>query len=258
MFLIEPLKKLGLSEKEARVYLATLEIGGGTVQEISEQAGVKRPTTYVILDQLVHKALIFEEKRMLGSMYIAANPEVFEKRAREQKRVIEDSLPFLQAMYAGEKSKPQVRVYEGAQSMEKIYLETFWQSKTEILFFSSIKKVYELFPRMIEDWLEHSKKGGIAVKSRELVNPDLIDIEYGLRATKVNENTQVRVIAGSPLPFVGSDNAIMEDKIIMVSLEGKLFTTVIQNKVLADTMRTLYELAWQSATPIQKFAQKIK
>jgi predicted DNA-binding transcriptional regulator len=57
MNLEETLEKLGLNEKEAKVYLALLELGQDTVQNIAQRASITRPTTYNILDALVKKGL---------------------------------------------------------------------------------------------------------------------------------------------------------------------------------------------------------
>lgn len=38
------LKELGLADKEARVYLASLELGSDTVQNIAKKSGVNRAT----------------------------------------------------------------------------------------------------------------------------------------------------------------------------------------------------------------------
>ena len=56
--MLEELKKIGLSENETRVYLALLELGGSTAQEISKKAGVKRATTYVQLEALMKFGLV--------------------------------------------------------------------------------------------------------------------------------------------------------------------------------------------------------
>ena len=45
----EELRKYGLSEKEAKVYLALLKKGPSTVNEIAESADLVRTTTYDIL-----------------------------------------------------------------------------------------------------------------------------------------------------------------------------------------------------------------
>ena len=50
--------ELGLSEKEASVYLASLELGASSVQKISQQAKINRATTYVIIESLSKKGLM--------------------------------------------------------------------------------------------------------------------------------------------------------------------------------------------------------
>ena len=38
---------LGLSEKAAKVYVATLSLGTASIQQIARKSGLKRPTTYL-------------------------------------------------------------------------------------------------------------------------------------------------------------------------------------------------------------------
>ena len=52
------LKIIGLSENEIAIYLALLELGKGTVSEISRKASLNRTTGYDILNRLTNKKLI--------------------------------------------------------------------------------------------------------------------------------------------------------------------------------------------------------
>ena len=52
------LVEIGLNEKEAKVYLASLELGQSAVQGISSRSGVNRATTYFIIEGLTAKGLI--------------------------------------------------------------------------------------------------------------------------------------------------------------------------------------------------------
>ena len=52
------LKELGLAEKEAKVFLASLELGSSAVQEIAKKAEINRATTYVIIEKLMKKGLM--------------------------------------------------------------------------------------------------------------------------------------------------------------------------------------------------------
>ena len=48
----ELIQTLGLSEHEAAVYLAALELGEANIQEISRKSGVKRTSIYNFIDTL--------------------------------------------------------------------------------------------------------------------------------------------------------------------------------------------------------------
>jgi len=52
------LEKIGLSKKEAKVYLACLELSEATIGQISKKSGVKRTTVYDIVESLKEKSLI--------------------------------------------------------------------------------------------------------------------------------------------------------------------------------------------------------
>ncbi|MFB6225205.1 MAG: helix-turn-helix domain-containing protein, partial [Candidatus Paceibacteria bacterium] len=53
--LLSELRNLGFSEKESRVYVASLQIGSAPMQKIAASAGVNRATTYVLVESLMHR-----------------------------------------------------------------------------------------------------------------------------------------------------------------------------------------------------------
>lgn len=257
MFLEEHLKKLGLTEKEAKIYLAALELGADTIQNIAKKSGLKRPTVYVLAEELIKKGVLSRKPMPRGDVFIPENPESLRSILKERERALSEALPFLRAIYNVEKSKPQVQVYEGIENMKRIYFDVILKSKTDVLFFSSIKKIYEAIPDLLESWLANiGARKEKPIITKEFINPDPTDIEYGLKAAQTG-HAQVRVIPKKFKHFfVGTDNAIFEDKLVVVSFEQKLFTTIIQSQVIADTMRALYELAWTKAIPVEKFVKQ--
>ena len=52
------LKQLNFSNKEIDVYLAALKLSKGTITELAKKSGIKRPTTYVILEKLKDLGLV--------------------------------------------------------------------------------------------------------------------------------------------------------------------------------------------------------
>ena len=72
--LIEQLKNLNLTDKEARVYLSLLELGPSTPYKIAKRARLKRPTAYVIAEELVEKGLIIQVTGEKNKLYLARSP----------------------------------------------------------------------------------------------------------------------------------------------------------------------------------------
>ncbi len=56
------LQELGLSDKEAAIYLALLQYESATVIQLSAKTKIKRPTVYVVLETLSKKGLVAEAK----------------------------------------------------------------------------------------------------------------------------------------------------------------------------------------------------
>lgn len=56
----EILQGLGLSGRQARVYLATLRLGGGRVQSIADLSGVSRQEIYRLMDDLLERGFVLK------------------------------------------------------------------------------------------------------------------------------------------------------------------------------------------------------
>lgn len=68
------LQNLGLSEKEAKVYTTSLELGPDTVQNIAKESGINRATTYVQIGTLKEKGLISEFEKGKKTYFVAESP----------------------------------------------------------------------------------------------------------------------------------------------------------------------------------------
>ena len=94
----EELMKYGLSEKEAKVYLALLKLGPSTVNDIAEKADLVRTTTYDVLKKL-------KEEGVVGSMnynkiiyFEAAIPEKLIQILDERKKHITEIMSGLKQL----------------------------------------------------------------------------------------------------------------------------------------------------------------
>lgn len=120
MSLLNRLIKLGLTEKEAAIYLALLELGETPVAHIAKKSGLKRPTAYIVLEKLVQAGLAKEIKESIGSRFCANNPLVIGERIKrrlqlvqERKKLLPPLITHLNEMSQQNSKCPVIKLYEG-------------------------------------------------------------------------------------------------------------------------------------------------
>lgn len=116
--LYETLKTLGLSEKESKIYLALLQLGPATPYKMAKRSGLKRPTAYVIADELVEKGYAVKAPGDKHT-YIARPPEVIYEEREQKMLAAKKNLPELQALKGGVADRPAVLYFEGQEGMKQ-------------------------------------------------------------------------------------------------------------------------------------------
>lgn len=240
----QALQNLGLSEKAVQIYLATLALGTASVQDIAKKSGLKRPTVYVHLEELERHGLI--SKFPLGKKeYLkASDPKKLEARAESQLSEIRKIIPDLLGMQNTVAGKPQVTVLEGRRALNEVYDEIC--QANQIRFWSDLKEVESHFAQTFIKIAE-------AVNTNEIKCREIIDDTKEARAS----SKRYAVTAGktyssrvSTLPGIKNDNAIYGDTVAMFRIhQNNLFVILIKEPTIAETMRTMFDMAWESATP---------
>lgn len=240
----EILTKTGLNEKEASVYLALLELGTTTVESVANKAGTKRPTTYLILDELQRKGLASLVPRAKKVLYMPQSPEKLINDLARKQELVKRFLPNMLALYNEPKYKPQVQMFSGKEGIKQVYQEIF--ECKEVSYFGTTEDLAKLYPEGLNDYLEKIKDPQF--RARDLLTPSKEDLEYAKKA--VGPNYQIRFLPNN-LEFL-SDSAIFGNKVVFFSFAPELFALVISSKEISSSLKSLYELAWQVAEPFKK------
>lgn len=250
--LINELKKIGLSDKEAKVYLATLELGQASVQEIAKKASVNRPTTYVVLDSLINKGLCstYADKQK-KIRYVAESPEMIisilelqKKEVEEKQKMITELMPELHAIYNQQENKPVVRFFEGKDGLRTMIQEQMSTNSKMIRFFTSfddIKKVFsqEEIDKAYQDRVAKKTKVKVlfSAEKYEMKNPSNLDESQSIPIDKFPINCDI---------------AFFDNKVRIASLKDKLNGVIIEDKNIYETLVSLFELAWLGAQELNK------
>lgn len=117
----QALREVGLSEREAKCYLALLELGQSTVGPIAAKTRIQHAKIYQTLEKLIDKGLVSYVIKSKTKNFSAQNPKHLVNLLKEKERAIEDILPELNAKQAFSKEKQIATVYEGYKAIKAMY-----------------------------------------------------------------------------------------------------------------------------------------
>lgn len=229
---------LGLNQKQAKVYLALLQMGKGSVPAISIKAGTKRPTTYLLLEELRMKGLVNLLPKKMKVLYTANSPEQLLEQQKEKENLIRQNMPELMAMFNIQKEKPKVTYYQGEDSIVKLYDEIF--KEKEISFYGSIASISPVVYARVEKYLEKTKKEKLNV--REILQADEKSIKFA--EDNASQNHQIKIVNEKfKLP---TDNMIFGNKVAIITYKDQPMAVVIESSDVVETYRSMFEMVWSS------------
>lgn len=241
---IKKLMPLGLNEKEARVYVALLELGRASAYGVAGKAGLKKPTTYVILGQLIEKGLAVEIPRERKQLFAARPPEEFFAEAHRRLTAAEQLLPDLNALYQQlDISKVRTMHYDGVNGMRQAlwYHAEDLVGKEMVGFFGSAsqasRELFNLFEEWNADWL----KRGIALRGVTTFDESIQALfeKFG--------DTHFKNIRFFPLDkFSGNVTICSGYDFVCINLIGATQSVIVESKEFASTFRQIFEMVWES------------
>jgi hypothetical protein len=250
--MLEALLKLGLTDKEARVYLATLELGEAAVQSIATKADVKRATTYVILEHLLSLGLVSTIERGKKTLFIAEDPAELVNLLEEQKRQVDakrvyldEAMTKLRAIYNSGADKPAVRYFEGGDGLEALdrYGHDQFPKGSEMLGITPIDLIEQQFPARRKSAV--SERVARQIKSRMIYTHKDGEIPGYVNKQELREGI---FLPRDIWPINNSICIYPEWGVKFFNFEPENpFGVLLESKSLARNMKELYELAWEGA-----------
>ncbi|PIZ72141.1 hypothetical protein COY07_03625 [Candidatus Peregrinibacteria bacterium CG_4_10_14_0_2_um_filter_43_11] len=235
------LENNGLSEKEAKVYLTLLELKEALPSSISRRSGIKRPTTYVVLDQLQKKGLVSYVKKGKWQYFQAINPHSLLEKEYNRYHGLELALPELLQLHQRYAVTPQMQVFEGKAGLIQIMEDTL-TTKTELLVWANTTAaVMSCLKDYYPEYIRKKVERGIWV--RGVVCDDKLSVQFKERGKA--ELRELYLIPEKDFPFKNEIN-IYDDKVAIVSHEDEI-GVIIRNQNIADTQRAIFKLGFEYA-----------
>ena len=255
--ILETLRKIGFSEKEAQIYMNLIHLGSQPASVISEKAMINRTTTYDIITALTKKGLVSSIKKGGVTYFKALDPKELlnylerekveqTKKIEKQQKEIEALLPALISLENPESTKPKVTFYEGEKGLRQAYEDTLTSSET-ILAYANVEDMHRGLPNFFP---EYYKRRGIEKKIHiKAICPDNKTSVERHKKDK-SENRESIMIPQAEYDFSPEIN-IYDDKVLYASWREKM-AIIIKSKEIADFHKKMYKLCWAQAKRLSR------
>jgi len=241
---LETLRKFGLSEKEAKVYLAALELGDTTASAISIKSDLPRTLVYDILERLVELGLISYTIKTNKKHFRASDPRELIRILKEKEEAIKHILPNLQQLQALHGTqRPRVEIYEGQEGMKTAMNDILRSKIKEFLGYGSSRSSYEVIPAFMEEWHKRRIKQKVVMKviynNTKQTREKIKNLKSSLNFTNYRF---MPIELESPTAMV-----IYADKVVLQSWTKEPFAVVIESNEMAENQKRYFDELWKIA-----------
>lgn len=237
------LMQLGLTTKEAALYLATLELGMAPASVIATKAHIKRTTAHEILKKLGERGLVEFFVRKNTRYFSVLSPRSLLEQYEKYVQELRGALPQLLAIENRIVGKPKVSFYEGKEDLKRLYLDPL-TTKQEMLNYFHPEKLFEYFG---EEWVrsyvirERVRRG---VRVRVIMPDSSLARQFRTRGPAELRNARLITDPHLRLP---NEIYVYDDKYSIFSFDDDM-AMLIESADVARSQRAIFELAWESAT----------
>lgn len=239
----ESLRNLGLNSKESTVYVTLLSLGQSTAYAIAEKSGLKRPTVYVVLEDLRKKGLVLKIPHAKKQVFTAKSPEEFFSEAEDRLRLAKSALPQLLAIAEKPEKNFKTLYYEGEENVKGVLsnINKRMQGK-EILGFYA-REPEDLSPQMREffhEWNEEGKKLGVTLRG---ITPDDPSLQW-YKGREEYFGAKMKYM--DPKIYLSDCSIEIGDNFVQIFSLRHMQVILLENPDIADTMRQIFEMVWGS------------
>lgn len=257
--LIDSLRNLGLTEYEAKVFVALIRHGSGTATDLHLFSGIPRPAVYGVLKKLAERGII-EVQHTKPMQYKCMSPqEAIEKIKKDFEQETELALGKLEEIYSSEENVLQEEVVwtiNGLKNVTDRIIQVICGARSEIIVetplpaFRDLENVYPVIEKHHKELVEvFNRKIGEGVKVRMITYsmdelrdiaafiPDIEIRLYTIKDEQFRKGGAILVDGSQVLIDLKKEVGSREDLTAIWS-DGKEFVSI---------MKHLLEAEWEAA-----------
>ncbi|MFH1509254.1 MAG: helix-turn-helix domain-containing protein [bacterium] len=242
--ILKTLESVGLSQKEAYVYMSSLQIGPSPVRKIAESAGINRGTTYDILKSLQEKGLVSYYHKDKNQYFIAENPQRLQEYVKIRKQELDgvkskltEIMPELKSVHNDATTKPVVKYFEGDLGVVTVLKDVIETCS------ASMRHYYAFSSSIVKGYLYKAYKDFNKDRIKNSISVQTISIGPGGETAGLDERKWLTEKEGSPAYILIYENKVAQ---ISVNASGEPFGIIMEDKNIYETQKLLFEHIWKT------------
>jgi sugar-specific transcriptional regulator TrmB len=242
---IHIIERAGLTEPQAKTYLALLRNGALTPTKISEITGETRTNTYALIEKLVELNLAEKSEQGKTSSYIALPPSNLELLAEKRRRAaindeqnIKNNISVLTDIFYAHSPIPGAKTYIGEEGVKEILKDTLRVAPKKLFLIRTTADVAQF--DFIQRYRDARVKKGIHTyaltpdtpESRKNIDHDADYLFHRVMIPRDAYKSQVEI-------------DIYGDKVAFIDYGSGGTSTIITSPAITATMRELFVMQYR-------------
>ncbi|RJP76597.1 MAG: TrmB family transcriptional regulator [Candidatus Zixiibacteriota bacterium] len=265
--LLERLVDLGLSEREAKVYLALLSKRSACSADLQKSSGIPQTKVYEIIRRLVRQGYCRERRVGHKRSFEAIDPQTalnfhvqkLEVRLEDASSLKRELTEIFNA--GGEVMEPleYIEILHGKESIHHHYCQLLRNAKREIMGFARPPYTCDTTEKEEEQARENEAlvaRGGLSLWVYEL--DDQADASHlSLAEFFHRRGERIRVAQRLPLKMMVFDGReVLVTQQDPYALTGELTMSIIKQNTVANAYRALFEFFWNQAEEYESWKRR--
>jgi DNA-binding MarR family transcriptional regulator len=242
--LAKTLQGVGLTEKQAVVYLALLSFDSSTAYQIAQHCVVKKPTVYIVLEELRQKGLALKVPHAKKALYAARDIKEYLDEHEQKIRAAESIVPMLHAL--GGPNTPNVYFFNGIRGLEEAIDFKFdsMRGKTYFNFYGNLE---EGDPNVVELYGKWDRKAVESEISFNIIMPRRGSDKWftGLTQLAKEATEQIHIRFLEKYEHPGNISIEIAEDFVRIDDAKNISATIIDDKKTAWAMREIFTIVWE-------------
>ncbi len=243
----QKLQNIGLTEREARVYLFLSEYKEAKTGVICSNLNIRSSHIYTILDKLLRKGLISYKIINNIKIFHPVDPKSLyalfkekERKLKQEEKEVKEFITSMKKIETKDIRQNDFKYFEGANGIKSMFTEfsESWQMDSKMYIFSA--------PITYEDWTAFFMESFRPPRIKKNIHLSILLTGERKQPTEERKVTKLRDVRYINTE-IESEFGVCGDYVYFLSSGDKPYALLIKDKNLASTQVKIFKLIWKTA-----------